>query len=144
MDANALTPALPAWSGMAILGIVVVMIATLWRIFSKAGEAGWKCLLPIYGAVVFQRILGRPGWWVLLLFIPVVNIVISLVECFDLARVFGKGIGHALGLIFLGPIFAMWLAFCPAEYVGPDGKPKRSVHKAAPARPSAAPKRKAA
>ncbi len=127
MDANALTPALPAWSGFVIFGLVVVMLATIWRIFSKAGEAGWKCLLPIYGAVVFQRILGRPGWWVVLLFIPVVNIVISLVECFDLARVFGKGTGYGLGLVFLGPIFAMALAFGPAEYVGPDGKPARKT-----------------
>ena len=123
MNANDMMPALSGGTVWFICGLIVVMIATIWRIFTKAGEAGWKCLLPVYGAIVFQRILGRPGWWVFLMLIPVVNLVVALIECFDLARVFGKGIGHALGLIFLGPVFAMILAFGPARYVGEGGEP---------------------
>jgi hypothetical protein len=102
------------------MGMVVLMIATIWRIFSKAGEAGWKCLIPIYGALVMQRILGRPWWWVLWLLVPGLNIIPAIIECFDLAKVFGKGAGYGLGLLFLGPLFMMVLAFGSARYVGPN------------------------
>ena len=118
-------PSMAVMIGIAVA--VLVMFATIWRLFSKAGESGWKCLVPLYGAVVFQRILGRPAWWVVLMLIPVVNLAIAIIECFDLAKVFGKGTGYALGLVFFGPLFAMILAFGPAEYVGPGGKPRRTA-----------------
>lgn len=131
MDGSATSTAFSSSLGFALLGLALLTIVSFWRIYSKAGEAGWKCLIPIYGAVVLQRILGRPGWWVLLLLVPVVNLVISLVECADLARVFGKGIGFALGLIFLGPLFLMVLAFGPAQYVGAGPSAAPPVRKAA-------------
>jgi hypothetical protein len=124
MDESMANPQFASGLMIGYAAAVVVLVATLWRIFSKAGESGWKCLIPIYSAVVFQRIVGRPVWWMLLMLVPVVNIVISIVECVDLAKSFGKGAGYALGLIFLGPIFAMILAFGPAKYVGPGGKPR--------------------
>ncbi len=94
----------------------VLMIAAIWKIFDKAGQAGWKSLVPIYGAVVFLRIIGRPGWWVLLLCIPIVNFFLSLALCIDLARSFGKGGGYAAGLAFLTPVFLLMLAFGDAQY----------------------------
>jgi hypothetical protein len=51
--------------------------------------------------------------------IPIVNIIISIVECFDLARVFGKGAGFGLGLVLLGSIFLMLLAWGDAQYQSP-------------------------
>ena len=102
---------------------IVLMIAAIWKIFTKAGQAGWKSLIPIYGAVVFLRIIGRPGWWVLLLCIPFVNLFLSLVLCIDLARAFGKGGGYAAGLAFLTPIFLLMLAFGDAQYQ--RGRPRR-------------------
>jgi hypothetical protein len=125
---------------IALMAVVVLMIASMWRIFSKAGAPGWKALIPVYGAVVFQRIVGRPGWWALLMFVPVVNVLISLVECFDLARVYGKGAGYAIGLILLGPIFFMALAFGSAVYEGPN----RPATASFPSRPGTPPMRKAA
>ena len=47
------------WAGVAL---TVVMLAAVWKIFTKAGQAGWNCLVPIYGAVVFLRIIGSTGW----------------------------------------------------------------------------------
>ena len=95
---------------------IVLMIAAVWKIFDKAGEKGWKSLVPIYGAVVFLRVVGRPGWWVLLLCIPFVNLFLSLALCIDLARAFGKGGGYAAGLAFLTPIFLLMIAFGDAQY----------------------------
>jgi hypothetical protein len=125
---------------VGFLAILVLTLASMWRIYSKAGEAGWKSLIPIYNLFVFQRIVGRPGWWLLLMIVPVVNIVISIVECADLARVFGKGIGYAIGLILLGPFFMMALAFGPATYQGPN----RRTPVQAPSRPVSPPLRKVA
>src|SRR5438093_13629352 len=62
----------------AALAVVVLMLASLWKIFTKAGEAGWKCLVPIFGGVVFSLIVGRPWWWLVLLAIPFVNVVPAL------------------------------------------------------------------
>ena len=135
MESVANDPAFGMGLAVGLLAVIALTIASIWRIFSKAGEAGWKALIPVYGAVVFNRILGRPGWWVLLLFVPVVNVVISLIECADLARVFGKGIGYALGLIVLGPVFLMMLAFGPASYVGPNRPPRATPMPSRPAPP---------
>ena len=111
----------------ATVVLTVLMFAAVWKIFSKAGQPGWKCLIPIYGAVVFLRIVGRPGWWFLLLCIPVVNLFLSLALCIDLARAFGKGGGYAAGLAFLTPVFMLMLAFGEAQYQrGTPAKPKMS------------------
>jgi chromate transport protein ChrA len=100
----------------ACCAFAVLMLAAVWKIFNKAGQGGWKALVPIYGTVVFLRIVERPGWWFLLLCIPVVNLFISLALCIDLARVFGKSSGYAAGLAFLTPIFLLMLAFGDAQY----------------------------
>ena len=107
----------------ASVAFLVLMFVAFWKIFTKAGQAGWKCLVPIYGAVVFLRIIGRPGWWFLLLCIPVVNLFLSLALCIDLARAFGKGGGYAAGLAFLTPVFLLMLAFGEAQYQ--SGKPAK-------------------
>jgi hypothetical protein len=104
---------------IASLAMVFLVIASVWRLFAKAGESGWKSLVPIYNAVVLLKLVGRPGWWLLLMLVPVVNIIPAIMVCFDLARAFGKGTGAGLGILLLGPIFIMWLAFGDARYVGP-------------------------
>lgn len=68
--------------------------------------------------------IARPWWWLLLLFVPIVNIVVPILIWLDMAKAFGKGIGFALGLIFLSPIFIPLLGFGDATYVGaPDTMP---------------------
>ena len=105
--------------GLIGLIIAIVIIAALWRIFTKAGQPGWAVIIPIYNALVMLRIAGRPWWWLLLYLIPLVNIVVAIIVCIDLAKSFGKGTGFGLGLAFLSPIFAMILGFGSARYLGP-------------------------
>lgn len=101
------------------LAIFLVFVAGLWKMFTKAGQPGWAAIVPIYNLVVLLQIVGRPIWWVILLLIPVVNIVISIILWLDTAKSYGRGIGTALGLIFLTPIFVCILGFGSAQYVGP-------------------------
>jgi Family of unknown function (DUF5684) len=109
-----------------MLGTMLVLIGAVylfffvatWRLYSKAGRPGWASLIPIYNTVVFCQICGRSGWWTLALMIPGVNVVISIILSVDLARVFGRGTGFVLGLIFLSPVFFPILAFGSSRYVG--------------------------
>jgi len=106
--------------GFAILYIALVaaVIAGFWKVFTKAGKPGWAILIPIYNAIVMLEIAGRPLWWIILLFIPFVNIVISIIVSIDIAGKFGKGAGFGLGLAFLGFIFYPILGFGDSKYTG--------------------------
>jgi hypothetical protein len=107
----------------AIFGILIAifMIAALWKVFTKAGRPGWAAIIPIYNAYVQIKIVGRPGWWLILLFIPLANIVVSLVLAFDLAKSFGKGGAFGFfGLWLFGIIGYPMLGFGSATYQGPS------------------------
>ncbi len=102
------------------LAICVLIIAAMWKVFTKAGHPGWACLIPIYNIYILCKIAGRPGWWLLLMLIPFVNFIILIVLSIDIAKSFGKGVGFALGLVFLGFIFWPILGFGSAQYHGPS------------------------
>lgn len=99
--------------------IFLVLIISNWKIYSKAGKPGWTSIIPIYNMVVLLEIVGKPIWWIILMFVPFVNVVIGYLVVHELARVFGKGIGYTLGLIFLPFIFYPILGFGKAVYTKP-------------------------
>lgn len=101
------------------IALLVVIVAGGWKVFSKAGQPGWAVLIPIFNAYILLKIVGRPWWWLLLLFIPLVGLVISIIVASDLAKSFGRGIGFAVGLIFLAFVFVPILGFGSSKYVGP-------------------------
>jgi Family of unknown function (DUF5684) len=104
---------------LLLMGAVyLVFFVATWKLYTKAGRPGWASLIPIYNTVVFCQICGRSGWLTLALMIPGVNVIISIMLTLDLARVFGRGAGFVLGLIFLSPIFFPILAFGSSRYVG--------------------------
>ena len=102
-----------------MLACFAIMIIAAWRVFTKAGQPGWAAIVPIYNAIVVLQIVGRPLWFIVLFFIPLVSIVAAIIVCVDFAKSFGKGTGFAMGLLFLSPIFLLILAFGDARYVGP-------------------------
>ena len=103
------------------LALVLFFIVAAWKVFEKAGQPGWACIIPIYNAYVILKIVGKPGWWLLLYIIPVVDIVIHIIVMIDFARSFGKGTGFGVGLAFLSVIFMPILAFSDAKYIGAPG-----------------------
>lgn len=138
-----------------ICGIIfyVLQVIAGWKIFTKAGEKGWKALIPIYNTYIFFKIAGMKKWFWILLGVAFLAGIISAVTGFDssnsqnnsytganlfgaivycltgifaaiveiwycvrLSKVFGHGVGFALGLIFLAPIFLLILGFGPSKY----------------------------
>ena len=135
-----------AFGVTAVLGIVwlVLQIIADWRIFTKAGEAGWKSIIPIYNYYVEYRLCWKsvfglvfgvlyfiinlnsevkaaslPTWQSVLLFvIIIVMAVLHAIESQKLSKAFGKGTGFGLCLFFFGPIARLVLGFGKARYVG--------------------------
>ena len=126
---------------LAYLAIYVVQVIGMWRVFEKAGKPGWAAIIPVYNFYVLCKIAGRPGWWWVLLLIPIVNIVIGFIVAVDAAKAFGKSAGYGIGLgvswlagIFsfvatafavvlsiLGAIFWLMLGFGDDAYIGAGG-----------------------
>ena len=99
--------------------ITVLLIVSLWKVFTKAGQPGWAAIIPIYNFWILLKIAGKPGWWIVLLFIPLVNFVVIFMIAIAIARSFGKGVGFGIGLVFLSFIFYPILAFTDATYTAP-------------------------
>lgn len=111
-------------AGLAVLGgvlvFLLVIIASIWKVFEKAGEAGWKSLIPLYNFYVMLQIAGCPAWWFFMFFIPVVNIYFMVVMYIRLAEKFGKSPLFGFALCFLGFIFFPILGFGSAMYGGDE------------------------
>lgn len=103
-----------------IIGIIVFYAICMWKIFVKAGRPGWAALIPFYNLYVEIEIVGLPWWLFLLTFVPGANTVVAILILINLANVFGKSAGFAVGLIFLSFVFIPILAFDDSKYIGPN------------------------
>jgi Family of unknown function (DUF5684) len=108
-------PLLLFWAAVAIT------VVSYWRMYEKAGRPGWASVVPIYNLVVLLQICGKPVWWVILYFIPFLNLVVAVLCCFAVAEKFGKDKAFGLGLALLPFIFAPLLAFGDAVFIGTPG-----------------------
>lgn len=112
-------------SGMFLLlylALIIVVIVGWWKVFEKAGHPGWAAIIPIYNAYILCKIAGRPGWWVILMFIPLVSIIIAIIVIADVGKAFGKSTGFIVGLVLLGFIFFPILGFGKSQYQGPPAR----------------------
>ena len=98
------------------LAIVVIVIAGMWKTFEKAGQPGWGCIIPIYNIYLMTKIAAKPAWWVIMFFIPLVNIVFAIMLYNEIAKKFGQGIGFTIGLILLPFVFFPILGFGDYTY----------------------------
>lgn len=92
---------------LVYIALIVLVFASWWKIFEKAGKPGWAAIVPIYNIIV-------------LLLIPCLGIVFYIIIMIDFAKSFGKDAAYAVGLILLGVVFLPMLAFGQARYVGPS------------------------
>lgn len=115
--------AIPTWVYILICAIVIFQIAAMWKVFTKAGQPGWAAIIPIYNYYIMTKIAGKPGIWVLLMLIPIVNIVFLIWLTNMISKSFGHDEGFTVGLILLSFIFWPILGFGSSKYLGPYGNP---------------------
>ncbi len=96
------------------VAVLVLLIAGMWKTFTKAGQPGWAAIVPILNIFVLIKLAKMPMWWIVIAIClsPVFAIVLSI----NVAKAFGKGVGMILLLIFLGPIGWLVLGFGNAQY----------------------------
>ena len=121
--------------GIIFLGILIIstLLAILflicqWKIFKKAGEPGWKSIIPIYNTYIYLKICGIGAWFLIFFLLPLIPVeelqtiftvisgIASIYSSYKLSKAFGYGLGFTLGIIFLPIIFLPILAFNNSEY----------------------------
>lgn len=102
-----------------LLVLCVLLIIAQWKIFTKAGEAGWKSLIPIYSTYILFKVIYGNGWKFLFLLVPIIDIVFGIAMWIRLAQAFGKDIVFGILTLFFPNICTLILGFGSAQYQGP-------------------------
>lgn len=106
--------------GFFHFAFAIYSIIISWIVFTKAGQAGWKILIPFYNIYIFLKIVNRPGWWLLLFLIPFINIIFAIVVAIDLGKAFGKDTVWSIFLLFFLHVVGLSiLAFSKVKYTKP-------------------------
>jgi hypothetical protein len=119
IDAGGLATAIVVVWGFAVAASVF-LVASTWKVFTKAGEPGWAGIVPIYNSIVYLKIAGKPWWWIFITWLIVPVFIVNS----DLAKAFGKPSGFGIGLTLLPFVFLPILAFGDAQYRHPDVGPR--------------------
>ena len=110
-----------------LIGIVLGHIG-LYKLFEKTGLDGWKALVPVYNSILWVRLVGKPSYWVILLFLPVFNVFIALSLLVELNKSFGLPLLKDEVLILFFPGFFLFYMGRNklVTYDGPSGKNKKA------------------
>lgn len=101
-----------------LIGYVITIIA-LWPVFTKAGKPGWGAIIPIYNTYLLVKIAGYHGALVILYFIPIVNIVISIIVALGIGRAFGRSGVFSFFLLWLLSIIGYFIVgYGSSQYQG--------------------------
>ncbi len=73
-----------------ILIVQVIHFLGTWKLYVKAGRKAWEAAIPVYNAIILMQIINRPKWWVILLFIPIINLLMFPVIWVETIRSFGR------------------------------------------------------
>lgn len=107
--------------------LALLTIVTMWQLFTKAKRPGWAAIIPLYNTYTVLKIANRPGWWLILYFLPIVNIVVHIIVSVDIAKTFGKRAAFGFWLLWLFPFIGYpTLAFGQASYTTKKKKSPRS------------------
>lgn len=102
--------------------LMIILIVAIWKIFTKAGEPGWKSLIPVYNSYILLKISGMSGWWLLAAFIPIGNVVMLVLNGLNLGKSFGKSTTYSVfALVLFSLVGYLMLGLGKSTYVGPGG-----------------------
>jgi signal peptidase I len=91
------------WFVFFLLVQIIHFLGT-WKLYVAAGRKSWEAAIPVYNSIVLMKIIGRPTWWTLLLFIPIINLIMFPVIWVETLRSFGKrtSLDTFLGIVTFG------------------------------------------
>ncbi|MBQ2153193.1 MAG: hypothetical protein II440_07070, partial [Clostridia bacterium] len=108
-----------AFSNFMSIALAIILVVSYWKMFQKAGEEGWKAIVPLYNSYTLTSLVFNSGWYFLLLFVPIGNIIFYVMMVFRLAKAYGRGTGFGFGLLFLPYVFFPILGFdSKSQYLG--------------------------
>ena len=102
-----------------LLGAYLLQAIAYYKFFTKSEQPGWMGFIPIYNYYIHLQIVGRPKWWILLLFVPVANFFVALTIHLDLLKSFQRYryVDQVLGVLF-APFYMVYVAFGSTTYLG--------------------------
>ena len=103
-------------SNIISLLMAILLIVSYWKMFQKAGQPGWKAIVPLYNGYTLTSLVFSSGWYFLLAIVPIANIVFYCMLCTRLARAYGKGTGFGVLTIFFPYVCFPILAFSSHAY----------------------------
>lgn len=103
----------------------ILVIAGYWKLFQKAGEKGWKALIPYYSEYTMLKLSGRPGWWIIFLFIPFIGWIVGIGILVDFIKSFGKcHLRNRIAAVLLPFVYIpKWGFENKTVYLGPSASP---------------------
>ncbi len=126
----------------------IFQIIAYWKMFTKAGEPGWKSIIPFYNQYVMYKLTWKTSWFwislivavvygvftslnqnfpdvmlyaVLLLVFAIIILVLTIISYHKISKSYGHGAGYTVGMLFLWPIFVLILGYGKSRYIGPEG-----------------------
>ena len=86
------------------LAVQIIHFLGTWKLYQAAGRKSWEAAIPVYNSIILMKIISRPTWWTLLLFIPIINLIMFPVVWVETLRTFGKKttLDTILGIFTLG------------------------------------------
>jgi len=110
-----------------VIIVSIIVIISMWKLYTKAGQPGWAVIVPVYGTIVLLRIIRKPLWWLAPMYLSVINLFLPIPILTIIATVvsmvfgiwsinlfikkFGKSSGYTVGCIFFPFVFFPVLAF---------------------------------
>jgi hypothetical protein len=109
--------------GLLAISLVatVIQIAGIWKTFNKAGERGWGAIVPIYNIYLMIKVADKPWYWLLLFFIPVLNVILYLYVQWEVGEKFGLGVIGKLIFMILAPLSYVATGFGSYTYKSKTG-----------------------
>lgn len=105
--------------------VQAIHFAGTWKLYVRAGRKAWEAAIPVYNAVVLMKIINRPRWWTILLFIPIVNLIMIPVVWVETARSFGFNTFKDTALvIFTAGLYLYYINYATAA----PYKPNRDIN----------------
>ncbi len=104
---------------VVVIGWYLMQGFAYYKLFQLAGKAGWIGFVPVYNWFTHIEIVGRPKWWIVLLFVPVVGFFVILTIHLDLYKSYGRFtyVHQVLGVI-LWPMYTLYMAYSHVSYKG--------------------------